>query len=101
MPAKQVRHVCFVDGFNLYHAIKEHRHLGNSCKWLNVWKLAERFVQPRTDLVRVVYFSACATWRPASVMRHKIYMEALRANFVEVKLGRFVTLHPSPTNNSD
>jgi hypothetical protein len=42
---KKARVACFIDGFNLFHAIKN---LGrNELKWVNLWKLMECFIDPK------------------------------------------------------
>jgi uncharacterized LabA/DUF88 family protein len=78
----------FVDGFNLYHAIKDtgREHL----KWLDLWALCQEFSpRPDFDLRSVYYFSALATWRPGSCRRHREYVAALRATGVTPVMARF------------
>jgi len=60
-----IRVAAFVDGFNLYHAIRD---LGRDhLQWLNLRMLCENFApRPALSLVDVFYFSAYATWRPSS-----------------------------------
>jgi len=48
--------VCLIDGFNLYHGIAKLDE--EKCKWCNYRKLAKRFLGPRQNLLRVVYFTA-------------------------------------------
>lgn len=87
------RVACFVDGFNLYHAIddlskagKQRHHL----KWLDLHKLTQAFIRPSTEEVaNIHYFSAYATWLPDAHLRHKQYVAALEAVGVTVKLGQF------------
>ena len=62
----------FVDGFNLYHALQDHRRL-HQYKWLNLRALADRFVRPRDQVLGVYYFTAFANWMPDKVQRHKVY----------------------------
>jgi formylmethanofuran dehydrogenase subunit E len=60
---------CYIDGFNLYHAIDS---LGNErLKWLNLSKLASTFLRRDEQLVRVVYFTALLTIDPQKLQRHK------------------------------
>jgi uncharacterized LabA/DUF88 family protein len=82
-----VRVVAFVDGFNLYHAIDELRtaHL----KWLDLWKLCQRFARENFQLQSVLYFSAFATWRPDAYKRHRAYVAALEHHRVEPIMGHF------------
>jgi uncharacterized LabA/DUF88 family protein len=81
------RTICFIDGFNLYHAINDLKkpHL----KWLDLSRLASVFVGPKQELVEVVYFSAFPTWIPASYRRHKVYVQALTAVGVRVEMSSF------------
>jgi uncharacterized LabA/DUF88 family protein len=78
----------FVDGFNLYHAIDD---LGRPhLKWLNLRLLSEVFApSPQCTLTDVFYFTAFATWRPASYRRHREYVKALAAARVTTVLGNF------------
>ncbi len=78
----------FVDGFNLYHALQDHRRL-HQYKWLNLRALADRFVRPRDQVLGVYYFTAFANWMPDKVQRHKVYIRALRSVGVEVVHGEF------------
>jgi hypothetical protein len=78
----------YIDGYNLYHAILRFRepHL----KWLNLWALCERFVPTVTGTLKGVhYFSAYATWLPASMARHKAFVAALKSVGVQVNLASF------------
>jgi len=63
--------VAFVDGFNLYHAIKD---LGqNELRWLDIRKLCSFCAPaPKFQLEDVYYFSAYATWLPDSYRRHPL-----------------------------
>jgi len=81
------RVACYIDGFNLYHAIDQLRkpHL----KWVDLWSLAFSLCRPGEELVKVAYFSAYATWLPASYARHRQYVAALRAKNVECHIARF------------
>lgn len=79
----------YVDGFNLYHSIDN---LGDPrLKWLSLATLARMLVPSRDETVAAItYFSALATRRgPASIARHRSYVSALKAEGVEVVLGRF------------
>lgn len=85
----QLGRVCaYVDGFNLYHAIKRLR--SPHYLWLDLRQLCGRFVQPRTDtLLDVKYFSAYAEWMPAQAQRHRAYVSALEATGVLPIMGKF------------
>ena len=81
------RAACYVDGFNLYHAIDDLRkpHL----KWVDLWALADSLVYPDETLVAVNYFSAYATWRPAKYARHRKYVEGLERHGVKAFMAHF------------
>lgn len=79
---------CYVDGFNLYHAIDDLRM--NHLKWVNLRALAEAFIQPSQEtLTEVFYFTAYATWRPQAMVKHRAYVKALEANRVTPIFGHF------------
>jgi len=84
----QTRVAAFVDGFNVYHALLSRPHLAKY-KWLNYWKLSERFLPRNSQLVSVQYFTALATWDHGKVCRHQLYMRALKNAGVGVVAGRF------------
>ena len=81
------RVACYIDGFNLYHAIDDlHKpHL----KWVNLWSLSESFCRDDETLVKVAYFSAFATWMPDRYARHRAYVAALQLCNVECHMARF------------
>lgn len=82
------RVICYIDGFNLYHALVA---LGDrKYRWLSLRKLCDIFVQPhQQDIVAIKYFSAYAYWRTDSRWRHEQYVRALENEGVSVILGRF------------
>jgi uncharacterized LabA/DUF88 family protein len=81
------RTIVYIDGFNLYHAIDDLRepHL----KWVDLWALSEKLLRGDQQLVAVKYFTAYATWRPASYRRHERYVAALEEHGVTPVIGRF------------
>lgn len=88
------RIVFFVDGFNLYHAL-DYLQTGpdhfkyRPYKWLNLYKLASLFVGSKDTLQDVLLFTAFATWDPAKVARHKLFIRANESVGVTVVLGEF------------
>jgi hypothetical protein len=55
-----MRVACYIDGFNLYHAIAD---LGKPhLKWVDLFALAQSLCRAEETLVKVAYFSAYATW---------------------------------------
>ncbi|MBP5233435.1 MAG: NYN domain-containing protein [Planctomycetes bacterium] len=76
----------FVDGFNLYHSLKQ---FTPEYRWLNLRKLCERFAKPDETVERVYYFSAFANWNPEKEEKHRRYVRALRNEGVVPVLGKF------------
>jgi hypothetical protein len=67
----------YIDGFNLYHSTLQHTH--PDCRWLNLWELSERIINPKTEEITAVnYFSALTTWIPERAKKHLLYIHALR-----------------------
>jgi len=82
------RVACFIDGFNLYHAICDLKapHL----KWVNYRALASALIPPQThELIDVFYFSAYADWLPDSKKRHVQFVKALQLSGVQSVMGKF------------
>lgn len=89
---KQERVICFIDGFNLYHALDALKkpHL----KWLDLRKLFTLLAKPRSQIItQILFFSAYPTWKPASYHRHRIYTDALKASGVTPVMGHFKKKH--------
>jgi uncharacterized LabA/DUF88 family protein len=89
-----IRVACYIDGFNVYHAIDDisraSRGTDNYLKWLDLRKLMEVFTDKAVhEIVSIKYFSAYATWMPGPYARHQLYVQALRNSKVEVILGQF------------
>jgi len=74
--SKKERVSVFIDGFNLYHALKD---LGqNHYKWLDLNKLMNNYIyNPTQELSHIYYFSAHATWKAGSYKRQRAYIKAL------------------------
>ncbi len=56
------RIICFVDGFNMYHALKELRkpHL----KWLDLRLLFSHLTRRKSQIItQIFFFSAYLTWK--------------------------------------
>jgi uncharacterized LabA/DUF88 family protein len=85
-----------VDGFNLYHSIRE-AHQDNpalTTKWLNLSGLCTSFlplISKDARLEGVYYFTAFAFHLndPAVIERHKDYIKCLEDTGVQVSLSRF------------
>jgi uncharacterized LabA/DUF88 family protein len=79
---------CYVDGFNLYHAI-DNLNI-NHLKWVDLRSLATAFIKPSKEILTdVFYFTAYATWRPESMIKHREYIKALETRKITPVLGHF------------
>jgi len=75
----------FVDGFNLYHSVKDNpKH-----KWLDIRKLFGHIFPHLADDLTIYYFTALANWLPQSRDRHKIFIKALNSTGVRDLYGNF------------
>lgn len=82
-----MRTACYIDGFNLYHAVDG---LGDpTLKWTNLAALARSYMREGDELVRTVFFTAFNTWNAEKRGRHVNYVKALEAYGVETSLSRF------------
>jgi uncharacterized LabA/DUF88 family protein len=68
----------FIDGFNVYHALKEDW-AWSRYKWLDYRKLAECFINPKDKVVRLFYFTAYPLDAPEKEARHRLYVKALES----------------------
>ena len=78
----------FIDGFNVYHALKDnqayHKYL-----WLDYEALARRYIFGRDTMEKIRLFTAFATWNQQKVNKHKLYLRALRKQGIEIVMGKF------------
>jgi uncharacterized LabA/DUF88 family protein len=81
------RVIAYIDGFSMYHALDDLKE--NHLKWLDLWSLISSLLKEDEQLEKVAYFSAFATWRPNSVVRHKTYVEALENSGVTPIMSHF------------
>ena len=84
----------FIDGFNVYHSIKEA--LGDGLitngKWLDYRALCQSYlglIGKDATLANVNYYSAIATHIPDAALRHKSLIEVIRDQGINVTLGNF------------
>ncbi len=77
----------YVDGFNLYYAIKDLQN--NRLQWVDLWVLSEKLVRKNETVTVVKYFSAYFTWNEATYRRHQRYVTALKAEGVQFIAGNF------------
>jgi uncharacterized LabA/DUF88 family protein len=89
-----IRVSCYIDGFNLYHAIDDMSRATrgelNHLKWLDLSKLMAVFTDDQIHRIdRIKYFSAYATWKPKQHERHQIYTKALASTGIQMIMGQF------------
>ncbi len=82
------RIICFVDGFNLYHALHD---IGlPHLKWLDLRKLFSHLTRSKSQIItQIIFFSAYPTWKLDSYRRHRQYIAALSTTGVTPVLGHF------------
>lgn len=77
----------YVDGFNLYHGLRE---LGRRrLLWLDLRSMITRVLRPDQRLETLNYFTAAIRNDPPGVARQQVYLAALESVGVTVVLGRF------------
>ena len=82
-----MRTTIYVDGFNLYHAIKN-----TNYKWLNLVELAIQVLPPQCEVTKLRYFTAMVkgTFDRNAPERQMVYIKALKTlPEVKVHYGRF------------
>lgn len=85
---------CYVDGFNVYHAIDEAnravRGARSHLKWLDLFALMKEFTDPNVHEVESVkFFTAYPTWNVPKLQRHKNYTAALEHAGATIIEGQF------------
>ena len=85
----KIRAAVYIDGFNLYHPIKE---IGDEyLKWNDLWRLSENLCAPqKLSLQKVAFCTAVPAHYPDSRDRHNLYNAALIAKGVKVIKGHHV-----------
>jgi uncharacterized LabA/DUF88 family protein len=92
------RVVFFIDGFNLYHSLKEaEKHLPDTqLKWLDLQALCAGYLHQiggGAELTAVHYFTAYAEHlrerNPERIIRHKAFVRALTARRVYAHISKF------------
>jgi len=87
-----------IDGFNLYHSLRtaENELRDFSTRWLDLPDLLRSYlytIGDSAEIGQIFYFSALATHlekrKPGVTVRHRNYIDCLRANGVIPVLGRF------------
>ena len=93
-----MRVCCYVDGFNLYHAIDALA--DSSLKWLDLRSLAQSYCSETDELLKVKYFSALNTWDAPKRKRHLNYVVALQNTGTEVLLSKFAKVRKFCNRNN-
>lgn len=97
-PPAKIRVHCFVDGFNLYHALdwfeKGKTEAENTkfrrYKWISHAELAKCFISSGSEeIVGVTLFTTIPTWDVGKQMRHRLFVRAQEACGVKVVFGAF------------
>lgn len=78
---------CYIDGFNLYHAIVAMNQ--PILKWANLWALSQSFLRQDEFLEQVNFFTALSTSDGSKYRRHMGYVYALESLGVTVHRGEF------------
>ena len=88
-----------VDGFNLYHSLKDYQAFRKICvKWLDIHSLCNSYISEfgrNARITSIYYFSAHAKHRikikkdPDVINRHQTYIRALKTTKVNIELGIF------------
>lgn len=77
-----MRGTVYVDGFNLYYALKEYAdNDGKRYKWLNIAELARKLLPSTTQIVGIKYFTAAISalpHDPDNWIRQQAYWRALK-----------------------
>ncbi len=83
---KKYNTYCFIDGFNLYHAIDATDANGNKpynkFKWLNYRKLAEQFCGNKNKLIKIYYFTAIV---PKNFSKDAERKRKYHENFIKIQ----------------
>ncbi len=82
----------FIDGFNVYHSLKDKRKY-NKFLWLDYRTFLQKFVRKRDILADIFYFSAYAHWLSDKAKRHKLLVDAWQDTGVTPVMGDFKEKH--------
>lgn len=88
------RKMFFIDGFNLYHAIKRAAHKDITfinAKWLDLEKLCSFFIDPNIENLAGIKYFTTISWKESSIIRQRNYLSELQAHshFVDIIYGKF------------
>ncbi len=84
---KKIRAMAFVDGFNLFHALKK---CDVRDRWCNIRKLINNKIEDESIILdKIWWFTAYYTKNYQAVKRHKIYAKALNSEKIQTFLGEY------------
>ena len=86
----QQRVITYIDGYNLYHGLRE-AGLGSS-RWLDLPKLGRSLLKPGQQLALTRYFTTRVKGDPAKARRQAPYVDALRTRGgIKIDFGHFLS----------
>ena len=88
LEGREVRTIVYIDGFNLYYAIRS-----SGCKWLNLKALSQAVLPSHHLVIRLKYYTARVSGSvdPDQPRRQQIYLTALRTlPELEIHFGTFL-----------
>ncbi len=89
MDKPKQRIIAYIDGSNLYFGLLD---AGlRFCKWLDVKKLMQRFLDTNQELVAVKFFTSRLTHDPLRQERQDVYLQALASSGVDLIFGSYHT----------
>lgn len=84
------RVVVYIDGFNLYHGLRDANLL--TSRWLDLHAMSEALLKPHQCLAFVRYFTTRVRNDPAAARRQAVFIDAIQARGgVEIDYGHFLT----------
>lgn len=85
---RKKRVICYIDGFNLYHAIDDTKK--HYLKWVDLYKLYSNFIDiSRHEIYSIKYFTAINNWNHHKQARQSSYLAALASTGVKIIKGEF------------
>lgn len=89
----------FIDGFNVYHRIKDFCEVKGLCfKWLNYRALFESLLEKGQKIQKIYFFTAIDEKKDQGVKkRHQAFIDALDSVQIEVISGKFAGKHKERT----
>lgn len=87
MDKPKQRVIAYIDGSNLYFGLVD---AGlKFCKWLDVKKLMQRFLDSNQELIAVKFFTSRLTHDAPREARQDVYLQALAASGVDLIFGSY------------